>query len=36
MKLDEARAYQDWLEHHPDASPERVTDWEFNSYFEWV
>ena len=36
MKLDEAQAYQDWLDQHPDTSPDRVTDWEFSHYFEWV
>jgi glutamine synthetase len=36
LKLDEAHAYRDWLDQHPDTSPDRVTDWEFSSYFEWV
>src|SRR5712692_4852567 len=36
MKLDEARAYRAWLDEHEEASPDRVTDWEFSSYFEWA
>ena len=36
MKLDEAKAYRDWLAEHPEVSPDRVTDWEFANYFEWA
>lgn len=36
MKLDEANAYRDWLEQHPEVSADQVTDWEFSNYFEWV
>jgi len=36
MKLDEAKAYRDWLDEHPEVPADRVTDWEFTSYFEWV
>jgi glutamine synthetase len=36
MKLDEAREYQEWLQKQPDGTPDKVTEWEFRRYFEWV
>jgi glutamine synthetase len=34
MKLDEAQAYRARLDERQDVPPDRVTDWEFSSYFE--
>jgi glutamine synthetase len=36
MKLDEAQDYRDWLAKQPPDAADRVTDWEFRHYFEWV